>query len=273
MRRAFCGTVALSLSLGIVGQAKAESTVINIDVPGSFSTTANGINNSGQITGYYTSDVQLNQIHGFLYSGGSYTTLDVPGAVAFTEAWGVNDSGQIVGNYRDASGTGHGFLYSNGSYTTLDVPGSFSTGAFGINNSGQIVGGYNDASVREHGFLYSNGSYTTLDAPGAPVFGSIGAFGINNSGQIVGSYNANGTGNGFLYSNGSYTTLGVPGSIFTETLGINDSGLIVGNYEDPSGRREHGFLAPLGAIAVPEPTALALFGIGMLGVLSYAWCR
>jgi hypothetical protein len=43
-----------------------------------------------------------------LLSGGSYTTLDPPGATD-TAVQGINDSGQIVGFYRDVGG-GHAFL-------------------------------------------------------------------------------------------------------------------------------------------------------------------
>jgi hypothetical protein len=39
----------------------------------------------------------------------------------------------------------------------------------------------------------------------------------------------------------SFTTLDVPGSTFTEAWGINDSGQIVGSYEEIGGW--HGFLA------------------------------
>ena len=35
---------------------------------------------------------------GFIYSGGSYTTINVPGS-EYTEAYGINDEGQIVGLY------------------------------------------------------------------------------------------------------------------------------------------------------------------------------
>src|SRR5438445_12102699 len=45
--------------------------------------------------------------HGFLYSDGSYTTIDVPDSGA--NAYGINDAGQIVGWFADAQG-GHGFL-------------------------------------------------------------------------------------------------------------------------------------------------------------------
>jgi hypothetical protein len=65
-----------------------------------------GINDMGQVVGSYLDNIFNN--HGFLYSGGVYTTLDVPLA-EFTTATGINGSGQIVGYYTDASGI-HGFL-------------------------------------------------------------------------------------------------------------------------------------------------------------------
>ena len=57
-------------------------------------TTANGINATGQIVGSYTDS--LNKTHGFLYTAGTYVTLDIPGAT-FTDATAINSSGQIVG--------------------------------------------------------------------------------------------------------------------------------------------------------------------------------
>ena len=74
------------------------------------------INATGQIVGYYTASVNF---HGFLLSGGTYTTLDDPLTTSFTEAFGINASGQIVGY--------PGFLLSGNSYTTLSVPGPVSS--------------------------------------------------------------------------------------------------------------------------------------------------
>ena len=70
------------------------------------STSAQGINASGQIVGFYQN---AGGFHGFLYSGGTYTTLDDPSATNGTLAQGINDAGQIVGHYQGASGP-HGFL-------------------------------------------------------------------------------------------------------------------------------------------------------------------
>src|SRR5437867_8361390 len=94
-------------------------------------TRAFGINDAGDIVGDFGR-------HGFLYSRGIFTTVDVPGAVV-TQAFGINNSGQIVGNFSDTTGA-HGFLYSRGIFTTVDVPGAgtpngAATRAFGINNS------------------------------------------------------------------------------------------------------------------------------------------
>jgi len=158
-------------------------------------TTANGINDSGQIVGnYYDSST----IHGFLVSGGTYTTIDFPGAVAGS-ANAINDSGQIVGDYGDGAGGEHGYLLSGGQFTTIDVPGAVGlTAAEGINASGQIVGYYVDSGGSSHGFLLSDGKFTTIDFPTGT---NTQALGINDSGQIVGTYDSpDGTYHGFLLS-------------------------------------------------------------------------
>lgn len=92
---------------------------------------------------------------GFLLSGTSFTTIDVPDS-AITNANGINAAGDIVGGFRDTSGELHGFLFSGGSFTSIDVPGSPQTGALGINDRGQIVG-YFVTGVVIHGFLYAGG--------------------------------------------------------------------------------------------------------------------
>jgi uncharacterized membrane protein len=109
-------------------------------------------------------------VHGFLYSGGSWTTLDNPAATASghpTVASGINDSGQIVGHYADASWNAHGVLYSGGSYTNFDDPSATNnTIATGINATGQIVGQYTDASSLWQSFLFGgDSSNLTLNAP------------------------------------------------------------------------------------------------------------
>ncbi|MEK9282796.1 hypothetical protein MTR72_24725 [Bradyrhizobium sp. ISRA442] len=105
---------------------------ITIDDPAGYQyTIPESINASGQITGYY----QDFQLHGFVYSGGTYTTIDGPSDE--TTPFSINDLGQITGIYYDSSGSAdHGFLFSGGTYTTIDDPLGINTVPRSINNSG-----------------------------------------------------------------------------------------------------------------------------------------
>jgi len=156
-------------------------SLTTIDYPGASYTEASGINNAGQVVGSYEGPYYS---HGFLESGRSFTTIDVPtidvpGASSTLGASGINNAGQVVGTYVDASGNSHGFLESGGSFTTIDYPGAWDTRASGINDAGQVVGSYEDASGG-HGFLESGGSFTTIDYPGASD--TEAAYGINDGG-------------------------------------------------------------------------------------------
>jgi probable HAF family extracellular repeat protein len=94
-----------------------------IDAPGATGgTQASGINNSGQIVGIFE---DATGIHGFVDTGGSFTTIDVVllgTPVIFP--FGINDSSQIVGRFDDGRGI-HGIrVDTGGGFTTIDVPGA-----------------------------------------------------------------------------------------------------------------------------------------------------
>lgn len=118
-----------------------------IDAPNSIATVATGINASGVISGYFA-DATVAKFHGFTYAGGSFATIDAPGATGGngtnnlgTFANGISDTGEVVGYYTTASGT-RGFSYANGTLTSLDVPGTQVTIAYGVSPRGTIVGRY-----------------------------------------------------------------------------------------------------------------------------------
>ncbi len=92
------------------------------DFPGAAQTAPDGyshiggLNLQGDITSIYCSSSACNNpfatsasIHGFLLSGGIYTSIDPPTAT-LSFALGINGSGDIVGLYEDASGAIHGYL-------------------------------------------------------------------------------------------------------------------------------------------------------------------
>ena len=130
MIRLFCATSTL---LGAFYQSPALAAMYTtFDPPGSVLTKAYGINPSGQIVGGYVNGTGL---HGYLLSGGVFTTVDPPGVgVGGTEAVDINPQGVIVGYYFDASSRVHGYLFSGGVFSTIaDVPGALPTVPQGIN--------------------------------------------------------------------------------------------------------------------------------------------
>jgi len=145
------GFVSLLIGVSAGSWAATIYTFTTIDVPGSSDTEALGINDAGQIVGFFEDSGATPTAHGFLKDGATFTTVDPPGATS-TEAFGINDAGQIVGLFYDATARQHGFLKDGAIFTTIDPPGSTFTQAFGINDAGQIVGFFSDGTGT-HGFL------------------------------------------------------------------------------------------------------------------------
>src|SRR6266567_752329 len=74
----------------------AAYSFTDVDYPGAVWTVPTGINDSGQIVGQYLASSGVR--HGFLLSGGTYTTIDCPDPYTDgSNAVGINNSGQIVG--------------------------------------------------------------------------------------------------------------------------------------------------------------------------------
>lgn len=152
----------------------------------------------------------------------TYTTVDHPGALTQTSINGINDFDEFVGIYDDAQGNVHAFEGHKGStsYKPIDVPGAVQTYAFRINNWGEVVGTYFDTDGYQHGFVRLpdlcpgwDPIYIPFDVPGA------------SRNKI------------FQYELG--TGLGTSG------YGINDWGVVVGQYADNNGVG-HGYVGGLG---------------------------
>jgi hypothetical protein len=180
-------------------------------------------------------------LHGFVDVGGSFTTLNAPGAGGGTQALGINSAGLIAGAFVDSAGNAHGFIDNGGSFTTIDMPGAAATIATDINDSGQIAGIYYDSHGAPHGFIDTGGSFTAVDVSQALA---TEPFGIDNAGQIVGFYVDPARNHGFIDNGGALTALDVtdpPGALSVATAPVN---------------------------AVPEPTSFALLGAGLIGIFA-----
>jgi uncharacterized membrane protein len=91
-----------------------RNPAVTLDFPGATATAARWINERDQVVGRWDDNsIALQtpcttQCHGFLWSEGKFTPIDVPSAVS-TVALAMNNRGHIVGFYNDAVGNQHGF--------------------------------------------------------------------------------------------------------------------------------------------------------------------
>ncbi|MDP2606522.1 MAG: hypothetical protein Q8S00_28605 [Deltaproteobacteria bacterium] len=186
--------------------------------PGAISTWAFGINDFGQVVGYYQNQPPpgccflLDTFsHGFLWdkASGEYRTIDNP--LAYTKrggpTWltGINKKGQIVGFYFGNNYTFnevYSFIYDNGTFTPVEHPDAWEAATFiyGFNNNGQIFGEYDGPTCSNRClFLYDSGEYFDVSLPlpdNAPypngmIIYPASAFnfaGLNDKGQFVGTY-------------------------------------------------------------------------------------
>jgi hypothetical protein len=186
----------------IPAAAWAQFSYAPINVPGAVSTQARGINNNGEIVGFYQTttcnDYYVNVVptcpsKGFKYVNGSYVKLMVPGSVS-TVINGVNDYGDLVGFYKKSGGSIHGFIwYHQNVVKTIDYPHpGWPTIPLGINKAGTVVGAIwgPGSQYPSYGWVWVNGKFSNMD-PYEPDYPPPTACcwsvnGISNNGIIVG---------------------------------------------------------------------------------------
>jgi hypothetical protein len=217
----------------------ADGTITSFNVLGDIYTDPRAINNKGVVAGCY----DLCQ-HGFLRTaGGKIKTFDIPDLDLVS---GINDGRAIVGTTGSYASGFHGFLRaSDGTISAIDVPGAQHTFATAINSAGFVTGRYQDPDGAVHGFVRgSDGSITpfdALDCVASPVD-------INDSGSIAGPCatgrpKAQHNSVGFLRdAGGSITEFHAPGGTRTNPVGINNLGVIAGDYRDRQTHVYRGFL-------------------------------
>lgn len=210
-------------------------------------TTANAINNAGQIAGSVDTGWTANGAAGFgigpyaaIIAPGTNSRTIYPGPDQFGNGFGssnalaINTAGQVAGySTRDAAhfGDGASILNSNGSWTRLN---NYEEYIYGMNDTGQFVGRGGNTGA----FMYSGGVVTEINNTLGGTNGGGNpstARDINNNGIVVGqAYPAFGYAHAYRREvDGTMVDLG---SLFTDGLGgrasealtINDNGLIVG---------------------------------------------
>lgn len=163
-------------------------------------------------------------------------------------------------------------------FTSLDYPGADLTRTVGINNRGDIVGTYRVMPPRQ-ALLIRHGQFIPL-APNT-ILGttSSDASKINDYGDVVGTFGGDdGFDHGFLLRKGVVTTIDFPGAAQTIAQGINNSGVVVGEWDilDANGNllAYHGFVWKDGAFSevnFPGSADTSILGVNARGDYVGVW--
>ena len=267
------------------GYAKAflysNGSMQNLGTLGGLASTANAINNGGQVVGW--ANTSNGDQHAFLYSNGLMQDLGTLGGNS-SIATGINNSGQVVGQAETGgidNSNGryiqHAFLYSNGSLKDLGTLSGLDTTATAINDKGQVVGWGDTGNGDDHAFLYSNGHMQDLGTLYSTPDPFSYAQSINDNGQVVGYASGSDGGShvAFLYSNGSMQNLNsliAPNSGWTlyDAFAISDNGQIAVQGVSSNGQEADALiLTPI----VPEPSSLiAWTGLCAMGRACKVFC-
>jgi hypothetical protein len=273
----------------------ATATFSSVGYPGSSMTQAWGVDATGAVTGSYVTASGANA--GFLLQNGTYTSFQIAGAHN-TNPLAINDTGLITG-FADNSG----FVGTPASgFQALNVPGALETIGRAINSSGQIAGLYATASGGESGFIATPawlpsgstatgafafnvavtantlmyidpstvGNFQYQTGAGNPNFTSVVLpIGIGN--DIYSLALCNGTslgtvtgGETYAFASGGVSCFDVSGIAASSGSG---EALATGLTFAASGTFT-GTMDPLTqtSSAVPEPSTLALWALGVLGM-------
>ena len=262
----------LNIAAGVLGMAtilpaSAAVLVPVPSVPNSTITTIFSINDKNDIAGSYIGSSDGIE-HSFFGPLGNYTSFDV--GTGGSEARGINNKGVITGFSNSQGGnTANEPAFermSDGTVLNITMNGQQLYGQpQGINNlHGKFVGTRWDFGSHEAvAFLGHNGVWR--HDPRIPyVHQASTAGGINSSGVVVGSYFQPPT-HGFIGSGNNIAEVDYPSndSQGTTLEGINDDGLVVGQWVDSS-NDTHSFLL--------DPSTNTFTDINVRGASNvYAW--
>ena len=181
------------LAVGVSSSLTLASAVLwtngvplDLGTLGGTSSTATGINASGEVVGYST--ISSGAIEAFVWSkatgmqglgffpGGDYST-----------AYAINRFGQVAG-FSNGNNGSYAFIWSKttGMKSLGKLPGGVYSVAFAMNDFGQVAGLSDCGTGCVHAVLWSKTKGSILDLGVLPRRKSSLAYGINNVGQVVG---------------------------------------------------------------------------------------
>ena len=226
-----------------------------LEITGQYSSFATGVTQQNVVVGYREDDYGP---HGFVWTKGNYTIVDVPGSTT-TSLLAVNARGVAAGNYYSATtANDQVFTYdiATGTQTLLPINTDFFFFPGAIGRQGTVVG---NALTDGHG--PSRGFFDTR-TKNRLLKHYLQAKGIDNAGDIVGTQAGINYNEGFIFDHGNYTILDAPGASSTSPSFITSNGVIGGFYS--TGTDQYGFTLASGVYTTYAfPNAAATQAIGL----------
>jgi hypothetical protein len=209
-----------------------------------------GINNRGQIAGYFGSGAAGHPNMGYLLHrtrhGSMFRKENFPRAMQ-TQVTGLNDRGVTVGfwssqNMANEMNNNFGFVRWHGRYYNVNAPARNNSmppvnQLLGVNDRNIAVGFYTNGQGLNRGYEYNimTRHFSRVLIPGIPNLSgrvTLTATAINNMGDVAGFYQVGkGKTKSFLkMDRGRTIRLSYPGASSTQAFGVNDWGEVVGTY-------------------------------------------
>ena len=246
---------------------------IKLMVPTSFRTAIMGVNDYGDVVGFYaTTDLSCSTFlyHGFIwYHTNTVRKLDYPGtdvcittsSATVTVPFGINKAGIVVGGVWGEGGTngsfpGGGWVWVNGTFSVMNPTSPNPAGpccwsVTGISNNGVLSGLLFQADFWQ-AWMKEGPDEDFVTYPTVNQCCDTTATGVNSNVDMIGFEHGNGIGwfTKHIELNEvndtevkpSFIKMAYPGHLPTFPFGINDARGVVGTYFDTN-NQQHGFLA------------------------------
>lgn len=217
------------------------------DYPQDTFTQLRGINNTNVIAGIHGNPVNQGFTMKRVQKIPTFTDKNKRTAEQ-TRVNAINNAGKIAGSFVK-NGITHGFIRGveiGAKFIPMDMPNTAYNEVLGLNDLNLAVGFSSvdtTGNLQQRAFFYNGIKFKDLTGklPTSLTGFNSQATGINNGKWICGFFETQpGFFSGFLLHGKSVITLNYPGAISTQTWGINNLGMVVGEYADVNGVI-HGF--------------------------------
>lgn len=241
-----CGLQALARIAGLsVCTGLSAQTYTITELPPLTGDTYSGafaLNENGQAAGH-------SEGRAVIWTNGVPLNIHTMAATSSSVAFALNDSGYAAGDISPGATNSGGFIWRGSSMERIiPPPGQYIVEAYAMNNVGTVVG----TGGTTFGWRWNSGSYLSLNR--LPGDHSAYPYAINAFGIAAGRSSGPGGSRPVTWVGSSPQALALPaGATNGLAWGINDLGVVVGEFYPGAGSKPFFWSSGLGAQALPLP--------------------